>query len=225
MDKLKKEVILQTVIFLLFLGLLIFLPAWTIYYWEAWVYWFIFSVAIIIIDIYFFKKDPELIKRRLKLSKEGEKETTQKILQSIAGTSYFCMFIFLGFDHHYSWSNVPAYLVVTADLFALAGFYIIFLVFKENSYTSSIIEVEKEQKVITTGPYRIVRHPMYSGGLLYLLCSPIALGSYWALLFFMPLFIVIVLRLLDEEKYLKLKLPEYNQYCQETRFRLIPLIW
>ena len=120
---------------------------------------------------------------------------------------------------------MPVLLVIAANAIVLSGYIFIFFVLRENSYASRIIEVEKGQKVISTGPYAIVRHPMYLGVLLMLLFTPLALGSYWALIFFLPLFPLIVFRLLNEEEVLLRELPGYEEYCQKTRYRLFPFIW
>ncbi len=135
------------------------------------------------------------------------------------------MFIVAGLDYRFHWSNVPMYISLIADVFVILAFYIIFRVFKENSFTSGIIEVAEDQKVISTGPYKIVRHPMYSGGILLLLFTPIVLGSYWAIFCIIPLFASIALRALDEEKFLANNLPGYTEYCHLVHYRIIPLIW
>jgi protein-S-isoprenylcysteine O-methyltransferase Ste14 len=208
---------------LLWLGL--FLPAGSLNYWQAWIYWLIFLVAVSLVTIYLMKKDLKLLESRLKSGPIAEEEKSQKIIQFFASVFFVLIFIESGFDHHYQWSNIPFPLVLIGDVFVTIGFIIIFLVFKENSYASSLIETSSNQEVITTGPYRIVRHPMYSGGLLLIFFTPFALGSYWALLFTIPLFVVIVFRLLDEEKFLIKNLTGYKEYCEKTHHRLIPLIW
>jgi protein-S-isoprenylcysteine O-methyltransferase Ste14 len=128
-------------------------------------------------------------------------------------------------DHHFQWSSIPTYAVLTSDAFVVLGLAIVFLVFRENSYTSTVIEVNKEQKVITTGPYNVVRHPMYSGAMLMLLFTPLALGSFWGLVAFFPILVVIGFRLLEEEKFLAKNLAGYREYCKKTRYRLIPFVW
>ncbi|MEQ8236104.1 MAG: isoprenylcysteine carboxylmethyltransferase family protein, partial [Syntrophomonadaceae bacterium] len=134
-------------------------------------------------------------------------------------------FLMPGFDYRFHWSAVPAWLVITANTMVLIGYIFIFLVFKENSYASTVIQVEKEQQVISTGPYAVVRHPMYSGLLLIMLFTPWALGSYWAL-FFAALFIPVILwRIKREEQVLSIQLPGYKNYLAKTRYRLIPFIW
>ena len=203
----------------------LFLPAWSLYFWQAWVFWLIFSISTILVTLYLLKKDLKLLETRTKAGPTAEVEKSQKIIQIFASIFFISLILIPGFDHRYHWSNVPIVLVITGDIFVLLGFIIVFLVFKQNSYASGIIETDTEQKVITTGPYRIVRHPMYAGGLLLLLFAPLALGSYWALPFALLLFVVIVLRILYEEKFLMQNLPGYEEYCKKTRHRLIPWIW
>ncbi|DAC72917.1 MAG TPA: isoprenylcysteine carboxylmethyltransferase family protein [Thermoplasmata archaeon] len=208
---------------ILWLGL--FLPAWSLDFFQAWVFWLTFSTSTIIVTIYLLKKDIKLLETRTKAGPTAEKEKSQKIIQIFASIFFILLVILPGFDHRYRWSNVPLYLVITGDIFVLLGFVIIFRVFKENSFASGIIETDRGQKVITTGPYRFVRHPMYTAGLLLILFAPLALGSYWALLFAFLLFVIIVIRLLYEEKFLMKNLLGYKEYCEKTRHRLIPFIW
>ncbi|HHW41335.1 MAG TPA: isoprenylcysteine carboxylmethyltransferase family protein [Syntrophomonadaceae bacterium] len=207
------------------LSALILLPAWTINYLQAWIYLLTFAISVILITTYLFKNDPNLLERRLKVGPTAEKEKSQKTIQALANVFFCLVFIVAGFDYRFHWSNVPIYISIIADVFVVLGFFIVFLAFKENSYTSGIIEVDKDQKVISTGPYGMVRHPMYSGAILMMLFSPIALGSYWAVLCVVPLIFTIVMRLLDEEKFLSKNLSGYNEYCQKVHYRLIPLIW
>lgn len=154
-----------------------------------------------------------------------EKEEKQKSIQIFTTIFFFIGFIIPGLDYRYHWSNVPVILVIAANAIVLSGYIFVFFVFRENSYASRIIEVEKGQKVITTGPYALVRHPMYLGVLLMFLFTPLALGSYWALFFFLPLLPLIVLRILNEEEVLLRELPGYEEYCMKTKYRLIPFIW
>jgi protein-S-isoprenylcysteine O-methyltransferase Ste14 len=209
----------------LILGLCLFIPAGTLDFWQAWVYLFIFSGSSLAITLFLMKRDMELLKRRLKGGAAGEKERSQKIIQTFAQFIFIGVLLIPGFDHRFNWSHVPAFLVITGEIFVALGFFIVFLVFRENSYTSAVIEIAKNQKVISTGPYAVVRHPMYSGALLMLLFTPLALGSFWDLPFVVLIFILIIWRLLDEEKFLSKNLSGYLAYCQKTRFRLIPMIW
>jgi protein-S-isoprenylcysteine O-methyltransferase Ste14 len=220
-----KQVIIGLAGLAVILWLALFLPNWSLDYWQGWVYWIIFLISVLAITTYFLKKDIKLIKNRLKGGPIAEKETSQKIIQSLAGLFFILLFIASSLDHHFKWSNVPIYLVILGYVFVVLGFSIIFLVFKENSYASGIIEVGKEQKVISTGPYGVVRHPMYSGAFLMLLFTPIALGSFVGILFVIPIVLVIIWRLLDEEKFLLKNLPGYDKYYKKIQYRLVPLIW
>ena len=213
------------VFLVIILGLLLFLTAWSIYYWQAWVYLFLFFVSTGAITLYLMKKDPALLQRRMNAGPAAEKEKSQKIIQFIAQFSFLAVFLVPGFDHRFMWSNVPIYAVIAGDILVVAGFFIVFLVFKENTFTSATIEVDREQKVIFTGPYALVRHPMYSGALLMLFGTPVALGSWWGLLTFIPMAMVIVWRLFDEEKFLSKNLAGYTEYCIKVRWRLIPGIF
>jgi protein-S-isoprenylcysteine O-methyltransferase Ste14 len=207
------------------MGLLFFLPAGTLNYWQAWVYLIIFGISSLLITLFLMKKDVDLLKRRVNAGAAAEKERNQKIIQIFAQIIFIGIMILPGFDHRFGWSQVPVYLVITGDVFAALGFFIVFLVFKENSFTSAIIEIAENQKVISTGPYKIVRHPMYSGALLLLLFTPFALGSFWAFPFVILMIVIIIYRLLDEEKFLSKNLDGYKSYSQRTPDRLIPWIW
>jgi protein-S-isoprenylcysteine O-methyltransferase Ste14 len=219
---LKKQVILRFIMAPIFLGLMLFLPAGTLYYWQAWIYCGVLLIPVSFVVFYFLKKDPELLERRMRMK---EKEEKQKAIQILGIILFFIGFIIPGLDFRYHWSNVPVYLVIAANVMVLSGYILVFLVFRENSYASRIIEVEKDQKVITTGPYAIVRHPMYLGVLVMYLFTPLALGSYRAIIFFLPLIPLLVSRLLNEEEVLLRELPGYKEYCQEMRYHLIPFIW
>ena len=207
------------------LGLFLFAPARSFNFWQAWVYLILFVVSTAMITIYLWKKDPKLLERRVKAGPEAEKEKTQKIIQLFASICFFAIIALPAFDHCFGWSNVPLFIVIVGDILVALGFFFIFLVLRENPFAAATIEVFPDQKVITTGPYSIVRHPMYTGALVMLFGTPFALGSWWGLLILVPLILIIVWRLLDEEKFLYKNLPGYKEYCQKTRYRLIPLIW
>ena len=130
-----------------------------------------------------------------------------------------------GLDYRFGWSRVPLWLTVLSEAMVVAGYLITFWVMKENSFASRTVQVMEGQKVTSTGPYRLVRHPMYFGAVLMLLFTPLALGSWWALPGFLLVGVLIVLRLLNEEKILSRELPGYSEYCLSTRYRLIPMVW
>lgn len=219
---LKRQVFLRLIMAPIFIGLMLFLPAGSLDYWQAWVYCSVLFIPMIYLVFYLFKHDPELLERRMRMREKKEK---QKTIQIFGGIIFFIGFIMTGFDHRYHWSNVPVFLVILSNAIVFIGYIFTFLVFRENSYASRIIEVEKGQKVITTGPYAIVRHPMYLGVLVMYLFTPLALGSYWAIIFFLPLLPLLVSRLLNEEQLLLKELPGYKEYCLKTRYHLIPFIW
>lgn len=210
---------------LLILALLLFLPAWSLSYREGWLFLVVFFLSVLVITLYFLKKDPELIKNRLRAGPVAEKEGSQKIIQSLAGILFVLVFVVSGTDHRLGWSAVPFSVVIAGDLLVILGLYIVFLVFRENRFSSGIIEVGKGQRLVSTGPYAVVRHPMYAGASIMLLGIPPALGSWWAFVFVFLLMAVIVWRLLDEEKFLSEHLQGYAEYRGNTRYRLIPFIW
>ena len=213
----------QVVAFLLVFTTSIFLPAGTFNFWYGWAFCAVFCISTLFITVYFLFKDPALISRRIK---SGETRKNQKILQSISGFMFFVgLLIIPGLDFRFSWSSVPDVIVILSDVIILIGFIIVFLVFKTNSYTSATIEVSEGQTVVTTGVYSIVRHPMYSGVVLVLVFTPLALDSLWALIPALFICVFVALRLLDEEKLLLKELAGYKDYCEKTRYHLIPFIW
>ncbi|HUL42795.1 MAG TPA: isoprenylcysteine carboxylmethyltransferase family protein [Bacteroidota bacterium] len=210
---------------LLIMGLSLFLAAGTLKYWEGWSYLLIFVLACVIITVYFLMKDPDLIRLRLKAGPMAEKRPVQKIIQLFTSLIFIAFFILAGLDHRFGWSNVPHPVVIAADIATALAFTFIFSVFRENSYTSGIIEIASRQHVISSGPYSIVRHPMYSGALALLVATPVALGSWWSLLLAVPMLILIILRVVDEEQLLRRNLSEYEEYCRQVPYRLLPRIW
>src|SRR5262249_521058 len=178
---------------------MIFLSAGSLRFRDGWVYWILFSMSVLFITVYFVKHDPSLIERRLEVGPAAERTKSQMVIQSFASLTLIILFILSGLDHRFHWSSVPAPVVLIAELSVLMGFWLIFRVFRENSYTSGTVTVEANQQVISTGPYSLVRHPMYAGTSLLFLATPIALGSYWALLAATTFCGALAIRLLDEE--------------------------
>ena len=214
--------LLQLVVFL---GVVLFAPAWTINYWQAWVYLAVFAGASALITAYLWKYDPKLLERRVNAGPAAEKEKSQKLILVRAFPAFYGEMILPSIDHRFGWSHVPIMFTIAGDILVLLGFLVVFLVFKENTFTSATIPVDPAQRVISTGPYAIIRHPMYAGVLVMLFGTPIALGSWWGMLMAIPLVFVLVLRILGEEKFLRHGLPGYADYCRRVKFRLAPLIW
>ena len=218
-----KNFILKVVIlYPIFIGLFIFLPAGSFRFWEGWIYAVVLLIPLVTILRYLVKNDPELLKRRMRLK---EKETKQKLIVGISRIPFILGYLIPGLDYRFNWSDISPALVIIANIIVFIGYWLVFLVFRENSYTSRIVEVEKGQRVITTGPYAVVRHPMYSGIILMYLFTPIALGSWWALLIFGFTPLVLILRIFNEEEVLKRDLEGYKEYCQKVRYRLFPYVW
>jgi protein-S-isoprenylcysteine O-methyltransferase Ste14 len=204
---------------------LLFGTAGTTQYWQAWVYVSIFLGASVLTTLYLMKKDQVLLARRMRGGPMFEKEGTQRIIMVFTSLGFIALLIVPALDHRFGWSTVPVWAVVLGDVLVAIGFYFIFLVYRENSFTAATIEVAAGQKVIATGPYAVVRHPMYAGGSLYVLGTPLALGSYWGFLAFAAMAPFLVWRLLDEERILTRDLPGYAEYRQRVRHRLVPKVW
>jgi len=207
------------------LAALLFLPAWTLRYWQAWVFLAAFFAPAIAITLYVMKHDPALFERRVKAGPRAEQGLTQKMIHALLVVAFLAVVLVPAIDHRLGWSRMPAYVCILGDFLIAAGFAFIFLVLKENTFASGTIEVDTGQRVISTGPYAIVRHPMYAGSTVMLLGVPLALGSWWDLLALVPFTILIVWRLLDEEKFLARNLPGYPEYQSKVRCRLVPLVW
>lgn len=220
--KLKRKAFLLFLSSLLVIGLMLFLPAGSLNYWQGWLFIAILFIPCIFVAFYFFKHDPGLLERRLKFK---EKEVQQKLLIKISIFVFFIGFLIPGFDYRYHWSNVSVFLVIISAIIVLIGYSIVFFVFKENSFTSRTVEVYKKQKLVSTGPYSIIRHPMYLGVILMYISMPLTLGSYYALIFSIPMIFVIIFRTLNEEKVLARDLKGYKQYMKKVKYRIIPYLW
>jgi len=213
---------LRSLIAVIFVAALLFIPAGSFRYWQGWVFMAILFLPMPITSVYFLKRDPQLMERRLRTK---EKISEQKTIIRWAQWVVFVSLVIPGLDYRFRWSRVPLWLTILSQLIVFAGYLITLWVMKENSFASRTVEIEEGQKVISTGPYRLVRHPMYFGAVLMLLFMSLALGSWWSLPGFLLAIPLIVLRLLNEEKMLCRDLPGYSDYCLRTRFRLFPLLW
>jgi protein-S-isoprenylcysteine O-methyltransferase Ste14 len=207
------------------MGVLIFGAAGTMSYWQGWAYLTVFTGASVLMTGYLMKRDPALLKRRMTGGPTAEQRPTQKLIMWFASIGFIALIVVPPIEHRLHGSTLPLAVNLLGDLLVAIGFYLIFLVYRENTFTSATIEVAENQRVISTGPYAIVRHPMYASAQLYLLGTPLALGSIWG---FVPLAImipVLIWRLLDEERFLARNLPGYAEYQARVRHRLIPFMW
>jgi protein-S-isoprenylcysteine O-methyltransferase Ste14 len=204
------------------LGLAFFLPAGTFNYWEAWVYLALLFTPMFFVMQYLMKNDPALLERRMRTK---EKASEQSLIIKLSYIYFLVIFLLPGFDKRYGWSDTPICWIIIADVLVLLGYIVVVWVFRENSYASRTVEVDKDQKVIDTGPYAIVRHPMYTGITTLYILSPLALGSYWVVLPALLIIPLIIARILSEEKILAKELTGYTEYQQNVRYRLIPRVW
>jgi protein-S-isoprenylcysteine O-methyltransferase Ste14 len=204
------------------LGLLLFINAGDIRYWNAWLYLIAFAVSIFAFGVYLFTKDKELLQKRLD-SKEKEKE--QAVYTFTASIALFMMFVVSGLDYRFGWSTVPIVVVIIALSIMLIGFGLFVLTLIQNSYASRIVEIQDSQKVIDTGVYSIIRHPMYTAALIMFFASPIVLGSFYGLIPMVFFLIGIIYRIKNEEKVLATGLEGYLGYMERVRYRLIPFVW
>jgi protein-S-isoprenylcysteine O-methyltransferase Ste14 len=205
---------------------LIFIPAGTVDYWQGWAFAGALLTSSLLVTIYMALNDRELLESRLRMGPSAEKTSAQKLITAVGFAVFVAALVIMVLDHRFGWSpRVPAFLSLFGDALVVLGVVIYFFVIKENRYAASTIEVVEGQTVISTGPYAIVRHPMYSGAILVFLGAPLALGSWWGFLF-TPLFIGwFAWRLLDEERFLRLNLRGYDAYMRAVRYRLVPHVW
>jgi protein-S-isoprenylcysteine O-methyltransferase Ste14 len=207
------------------MALLLFLPAWSLRYWQGWLFLVVFCGAGLVSTLYFLRTDPKLVERRMAAGPVAETEPAQKRIMAVTSVCFILAILVPALDYRWQWSNVPTWLVIVGNIGVLASFYLIGLVLRQNSFAAATIRVEAGQTLVTTGAYAIVRHPMYAAALPLFFFTPLALGSYWGLLIAVAMVPALMWRLLDEEKYLVRNLPGYDDYRRTTPYRLIPLIW
>src|SRR5258706_6383367 len=225
MENLHRKAFGGLFILLLVIAALLFLAAGSIAYWQAWAFLLVFGLSAMAVTLYLMKSDPALLERRMQGGPFAEKQTSQKIIQTIAAIMFLGMLVVPGLDHRFAWSTVPPSFVVAGDVLVATGFLIIFFVYKENSFASATIELYPEQKVISRGLYALVRHPMYMGALFLCIGTSLALGSWWGLLVFLLFIPALLWRLFEEEKFLVKNLPGYSDYRNRVKRRLLPYIW
>ena len=219
---LKRTILVRLFSILLILGLVFFLSAGTIKYREAWAYLITISIPMMIFGIWMFRHNPKFLERRMKTE---EKRKEQKLIQKAGSLPFLLVYLLPGLDKRFGWSDLPFSTALIGLALVLLGYLMILYVFLTNSYASRVVEVEKEQRVITTGPYALVRHPMYVGVIFFYGVTPIALGSTWALIPSLLIIPILVFRIKDEEKELLENLKGYREYSQKVRYRLLPYVW
>lgn len=225
MTHLNAKAWLALVVLAVVMGLLLFVPARTVHYWQAWVYLAIFTGASFLTTRYLMRTDPALLERRMSGGPTAEKQSAQKLIMLCMSIGFIALLVVPALDYRFGGSAVPLAGVVAGDMLVAVGFYGIARVYRENTFASATIEVTPDQQVIATGPYALVRHPMYASALLYLLGTPLALGSYWGLIVLAALLPCLIWRLVDEERFLAKHLPGYTDYQSRVRHRLVPFVW
>ncbi|HXQ53594.1 MAG TPA: isoprenylcysteine carboxylmethyltransferase family protein [Stellaceae bacterium] len=204
---------------------LLFLPAGTLDYWQAWLFLAVFFGAALAVTVYLMKHDPQLLARRMKAGPLAEKGWRQKIILLLMSLGFAAGIVVPALDRRFGWSSVPASLAVAGDALFALGYLVVFFVFRANSYAAAIVDVVPGQTVVSTGPYAIVRHPMYAGAIVMFLGEPLALASWWGVVPVAAMMLVGGWRLLDEERVLTANLPGYAEYRARVRYRLLPGVW
>lgn len=204
------------------LGLLLFVPAGTLGYWQAWLWIATLALPMVFVLIYLMRNDPALMERRMRLR---ETQPTQKRVIQWGWVWLILAFTVPGLDQRFGWSHVPLAVVIAADVLMFLSYCLFIWVMRENSYASRVIEVAAGQKVISTGPYAFVRHPLYLAAMGIYLFAPLVLASYWAVIPSALIVPILIIRILNEEKVLTTDLPGYVDYLHTVRYRLVPRIW
>jgi protein-S-isoprenylcysteine O-methyltransferase Ste14 len=204
------------------LAILIFLSAGTLHYWQGWTFLATFTICSTLLTVYMALYDEKLLERRLRAGPRAETETSQKIIMVLVLLGFAALMVVPVLDHRFGWSPVPPYVSIAGDGLVALGYLSILFVLRENSYAASTIQIADDQRVISTGPYALVRHPMYAAALLLVIGMPLALGSWYGLFGILILLPVLTWRLLDEERFLTRNLKGYAEYTSNVRWRLIP---
>jgi protein-S-isoprenylcysteine O-methyltransferase Ste14 len=225
MNPLYKGLIRSSAFGTLAFSALLFIPAGTLGYWQGWAYLATFAVASGAYTLYLIRHDLALLKRRTEAGISHEKETAQKVIILVIYVAFIALIVLPPLDVRFGWSSVPWFASIMGDALVAVSFYIFYLVSKVNTYAAANVRVEEGQKVISSGVYGLVRHPMYFGALFLLVGTPLALGSWWVLLLLPAFMLVLYFRIANEEKVLVRDLPGYPEYREKVRYRLVPYIW
>ena len=206
-------------------GLMLFLPAGTFNYWQAWVFLVVFALSTLIPSLYLLRTNPAALERRMRTGPVAETRPVQKVVIVVTGLSLVALIVVSVLDHRFGWSPVPTTIFLVGDVLVAIGLGVSMLVVIQNGYAASTITVESGQKLVSTGLYARVRHPMYTGTVIMMLGIPLALGSYWGLVFVIPGLLGLAVRIGDEEQLLKQELDGYSEYAQKVHYRLVPYVW
>ncbi len=206
-------------------GLMLFLPAGTFQYWQAWVFLAVFAFYTWIPSVYLVRKNPAALERRMHAGPLAETRTLQQIVSTVVFICFPAMLVVSALDHRFGWSPVPTMVTVVGDILVAVGLGVAMLVVAQNGYAAANITVESGQTLVSTGLYGLVRHPMYSGSVIMMVGVPLALDSYWGLVFVIPALVALALRIRDEEELLQQQLSGYSEYEQQVHYRLVPFVW
>jgi protein-S-isoprenylcysteine O-methyltransferase Ste14 len=223
--KIAAQLITSMVFGLVFFGVALFLPAWTLHYWQAWVFIAVFMVSTVGLSLYIAIRYPAALQRRLHAGPSAESRPAQRVAIIAVIGSVVALLVTSALDHRFGWSSVPLPVTVVGYVLVFAGLTLTQVVIIQNNYAAANITVEPDQALVSTGLYSLVRHPMYSGTLLMLLGTPLALDSFWGLLLLTPATLALAVRIGDEEKLLTADLAGYRDYRTEVPYRLVPQVW
>ena len=216
------SLLVRITITFIIVGALLFGPAGSFLYWNGWLFLAALFVPMVVVLIYLYRRNRALLEKRLK-TKEKEKE--QKTYLKLSLVWFFIAFLVPGFDFRYGWSHVPVWLVTIATVIMVFGYLLFIVAMVQNSFASRVVEIQDRQRVVDSGMYSVVRHPMYLAAIIMYMACPLVLGSYYALLPNILLPVLLVYRLLNEEKVLRSGLEGYEEYSKRVRYRLVPFVW
>ena len=209
----------------LIMAALIFGAAGDLSFWQGWAFLAVYFCASALVTQYLIATNPALLQRRLSGGPQHETEPAQRLIMALMIPGFIALLVVPGLDHRFGWSQAPAIVSLAGDVMVVAGFYIFYRVFRANSFAAATIGVVEGQTLVSTGPYAIVRHPMYAGAFVYLVGTSLALGSYWGLVVLALMSPILIWRLVDEERFLERRLPGYSDYKRKVRYRLLPGVY
>lgn len=219
------KVVAFSVVGTVMFGAMLFLPAGTFNYWQAWVFLVVFALSTLIPSLYLLRTNPVALERRMRTGPVAEARPVQKVVIVVLSLSLVALIVVSVLDHRFGWSPVPTTICLAGDVLVAVGLGISMLVVIQNGYAASTITVESGQKLVSTGLYALVRHPMYTGTIIMTLGTPLALGSYWGLVFVIPCLLGLAVRIGDEEQLLSQELDGYRDYALQVHYRLVPCVW